>query len=447
MSELKFFEYGGYLDPTGKETDDLATSSLSPENIRYLHALSDTLVPGKKIFEIGSSFIRAKSMVGTISFDGVHIEILPKLLRAQGKDGEGNTVSILKNLMFMLSYTNALELSESEVGPLAQDCDSFIEAYISIFASRLSQHLIRFGIPRRYVDRSENLTTVRGKISFSKQIKINNCDQSRVFCDFSDFIEDNMLSRAFKYVSYALAKLTSSSPTLALLNRCLGLLDGVQNEYVDPSSLDRVAIEKRNPNLLALINLTKMFLKRLRPDFSGYRNNKVFAILFDMSELFEQFIFQILKRNEQMLNISVVAQSRKRLVSSEKDYLGSGQWSDRSLFDTYSDIVVRHDCGASFIIDTKYKIVDSTKNHYGIGNQDAYQVLAYKQINKTESGEPSVVLLYPMASEEIQKEFRVTGSHNTFFAWTINVSVDLKANLPFLLKELLTLIEVAAVRR
>ncbi len=442
MKELKFYEYGGYLDANGIESDSLAGCSLSPEEIQYLRSLSDSVMPGKSIFEIGSSKIRATSMVGVVSFGGVHIEVLPKLLKNKDVDTGASANSILQNLMFMLSYTNALEIADTGVGSLSQNCDSFIEAYISIFAARLSKHLIRFGTPKAYVERNENLMAIRGKIAFGKQSTVNCFDQSHIFCDYSEFTEDNNLSKAFKFVVYSLANLTRNASSLSTLNRCLGLLDGVQSGYVNAEELDRLAIGKRDLNFISLINLTKIFLKRLRPEFSGQRKNKVFTLLFDMNELFEEFIYQVLKRNERFLEIEVTAQKKKRLVSAERDFLNSGKWEDRSLFDTYTDISVKPKSGPGFIIDTKYKIVNSRKSHYGIGNQDAYQVLAYRQIHKNEVFEPSVVLLYPKSSEDLQKEFRVNNSDTTFMAWTIDISRDLRVNMPKLVNDLADLINI-----
>lgn len=146
----------------------------------------------------------------------------------------------------------------------------------------------------------------------------------------------------------------------------------------------------------------------MRPEFSGQKKSKVFTLLFDMNELFEEFIFKVLQRNESSLGIKVQAQKHKRLVNAERDFLSGGEWKTRSLFATFTDISVTPDNGRSFIIDTKYKIIHSEKNHYGISNQDAYQVLAYRQIHKIDAVEPSVALLYPTEREDLQREFRVT---------------------------------------
>ncbi|MGZ3783892.1 MAG: McrC family protein [Bdellovibrio sp.] len=436
MKQLRFYEYSGFQKDG---PSPIAELPLSPTELQYLRSISESAIPGKEIFKISASSIQATSMVGIVTFGGVQIEILPKLLRSKNSDS-----SILNNLMFMLSFTHSIDISDSGIGTLGQNHDSFIEAYISIFAQRLSRQLIRFGSPKSYVEKNENLTTIRGKISFSKHSTINFSDQSRTFCEFAELIEDNALSQGIKFVAESLKYLTRNAESLVALNRCIGLLDGVKAKCVSSADIERCVHGKRNSNFIALINLTKMFLKKLRPEFHGEKKTTIFTLLFDMNELFEEFIFQVLKQNELNLNISVQAQKKRRLVSAERDYLKKGAWVDKNLFDTYTDIsIIPRDGRKSFIIDTKYKIVCSDRSHYGISNLDAYQILAYRQIHKQNSLEPSVALLYPKFNEDLQKEFRVSSSHTTFMAWTIDISRDLKSNMAQLVNNLKGLIDSA----
>lgn len=443
MKNFRFYEYSGFEIKGGNVSDDISEMQLSDVETKYLHNISENTIPNKNIFDFTKTKIKATSLVGIIAFDGIQIEILPKLIRNSSSNEDTKNSSILTNLMYMLSYTNELEISDISVGSMPHNSASFIEAYITIFSNRLAKHLIQYGLPKSYVEKSENLHTIKGKISFVKNSSRNCFDQSRIYCDYSDFTENNGLSKAFKFVSQSLLHITSNSSSIVTLSRCIGLLDGVKAEFVNEQEIDRLSIGKREQNLVALINLTKMFLRKMRPEFVGQKKNNVFTLLFDMNELFEEFIFKILKRNESELKIRVQAQKHRRLVSAERDFLKRAEWQTRSLFATYTDISVTPFKGKSFIIDTKYKIVNSDKSHYGISNQDAYQVLAYRQIHKIADEEPSVALLYPKEREEIQKEFRVNGSNTTFFVWTIDISIDLKNSVPILVHNLKNLIDKA----
>lgn len=415
---------------------DLSALPLTENQKKHLISLSDTLIPGKQIFSISTKQITATSVIGLLSFDGVQIEIMPKILKYNSTEKQ----SIIRNLMFMLAYTNQLDISDSNMSEMSHQHDSFMEAYISIYSSRLLNQLRKYGVPKSYVQNQENINTLKGKIVFPKHLLLNSFDQSKVYCEYSDFSENNDVSKSFKFVVINLLKLTKSPTNLSALNRCLGLLDGVLAEYVKPERLDHANIGKRDSNFLGLLNLTKMFLKKMRPDFSEGKSNKVFSLLFDMNELFEEFIFQLLKRNSSRFEVDVFAQKKRRLVSAERDFCATSKWVNKSLFDTFTDILIVPKNGTSFIIDTKYKVISSERSHYGISNQDAYQVLAYRQIHSEPNDIPSVALLYPMSEMPLKREFRVNGHGSTFFAWTIDISRNLQEELPNILDDLAELI-------
>lgn len=434
---ITFHEYAGFTRSDGVYSEETGDLGLNLASLRTLQALSGSLFPRKPIFEFSSTKIRARSLVGVIDIDGTQIEILPKLL-----SGQNGNAQILRNLMFMLSYTSDLDVLDTGTAALAGDFGSFIEAYISIFANRLNRVLTHSGVPKRYEERQENLERVKGKICFARNSIVNAVNQSKVFCEFSEFSEDNTVSRAFKFVAVALEQKTTNLDSKRKLQRCIGLLEGASSVFVEPELLERMASGRREHEFLALVQLTKMFLGRLRPEFGKASHQRVFALLFDMNELFEQFIFEVLRRNSKQLNVEVRSQKKKRLVTAERSLLDESEWEERSLFDTYTDIEVRSlENGTAMILDTKYKIVGNGA-HYGIGNSDVYQVLAYKQIHSTDLGCPSVGLLYPKYEKSLWKQFRVNGGDQTFFSATIDLSRNFQTEFSALVDEITRLVQV-----
>lgn len=436
-SYITFHEYSGFKRSDGSYSEELGDLGIAPATLRALQVASSNIVPGKPVFDFSPAKVRARSLVGVIDVDGTQIEILPKLLSGHGENNQ-----ILRNLMFMLSYTNALDVQDAGIAGLSNDFGSFIEAYISIFANRLNRVLTRSGVPKRYEEQSENLDCLKGKINFARNSIVNAVNQSKVFCEFSEFTEDNPVSRALKFVAVALERQTRNVESKRKLQRCIGLLEGTGNAFVEPGQFERMASGRRERDFLALVQLTKMFLERLRPEFGRGNSRRVFALLFDMNELFEEFIFEVLRRNAKNLRVEVRAQKKKRLVTAERNLLDGSDWVDRSLFDTYTDIEIRSpDSGSMMILDTKYKIVGDG-SHYGIGNADAYQVLAYKQIHSNEEDLPSVGLLYPKYQKSLWREFRVNGGKQTFFSATIDLSMNFQTDFGVLVNELTRLVQV-----
>ena len=165
---ITFYEYRGFKGADGQLTNNISDLGLPAEELLRLREISEKHIPGRELFEFTSNSIRAKSFVGVLNFGDVRIEILPKLLTADNGLGESNQASILKNLMFMLSYTHALNIYDTDLSFLGKDFDKFIEAYIGIFAERLRRHLLRYGVPKHYIENESNLNYIKGRIVFSR---------------------------------------------------------------------------------------------------------------------------------------------------------------------------------------------------------------------------------------------------------------------------------------
>ena len=120
--------------------------------------------------------IKTKSWVGVIIYKNLHLEILPKLISADinndNKISDEERSIILKNLIFMLSYTKNLDIKTNDNAKLSTEKNSFIEILIREFANSLFESLKRL-TPKRYVREEENLNYLKGKIKFSENIRYN----------------------------------------------------------------------------------------------------------------------------------------------------------------------------------------------------------------------------------------------------------------------------------
>lgn len=155
--EIRFYEYSGFSLDDGKESTDLDLFPGRAEDLEYLKRVASSLVQGKEVFSFGNNSIKSNSIVGVISVGQTHIEILPKLIRPKNSPSDN---SILKNLMFMLSYTHSLDVDDVGLANLASNHHSFIEAYIGIFAARLQKHLLKTGTPKSYIETTENFDLI-----------------------------------------------------------------------------------------------------------------------------------------------------------------------------------------------------------------------------------------------------------------------------------------------
>jgi 5-methylcytosine-specific restriction enzyme subunit McrC len=395
------------------------SGNFSQPEIDHLDYLSRKLVPGKKVFSISQREVKAKSFVGTITLGNKQIEILPKLLR---NDKEGDS-SILKNLMHMLAYTHNLDVHDADVAALSTQHSSFLEAYISIFAKRLS-HLLKKNPPRRYESREENSPFVKGKILFSEHIKHNSINQSKAYCRFDEFTENNLIAQTFRYVSEMLARHTSNDQSKRVLSHICRMLGDVEYRIITPVDIKGVTISRRNKEFGAVFNMAKMFLSNSTSTVSRGKSDET-AILFDMNVLFEEYVYELLNRNKQTLGIKKVHyQKGRRLIRGYRN-IGESEFNNKTMMNTFTDIMLEFESGTRLIIDTKYKLLNADgRNHFGVSNADVYQVLAYKTVHsQTNLPAPDVVLIYPKNISDLSKEFLVS-DENSIFISTIDLSIS-----------------------
>lgn len=428
---LTFYEYDGFISVDDQRTDDrIEHSGLSQNELKHLDWFSRRYANGEPVFQITQSSIRAQQFIGTVCVGNKELQVLPKLLRK--KDSQEQT-QILKNLLFILEYVNQIEGIDSGAQKLGENTGSFIEIYINIFAKRLVNLLLK-NPPKTYVSQSENLNCVRGKIAFTEHIKRNFSDQSKTFCEYDEFTMNNLFNQTFKFVSSRLLHLTQVSETKKLLTRANGLLSDIDDTLISFDSIKNVEVPHRAKDLNTVFSLAKMFLRYLIADVYSGRTNSV-AILFDMNELFESFVFHVLNRNLECLGLRKVHfQKGKRLVHGVRE-IGASDFDSKSLFNTFQDIVLDFDSGKRLVIDTKYKLIGDKRSHFGIANADVYQMLAYRELNSNESG-ATIALIYPENEVKMGLEFKINSLNDVrFSASTINLSCDLSAGVQPLIDE------------
>ncbi|MCY4523889.1 MAG: hypothetical protein OXB84_04030 [Halobacteriovoraceae bacterium] len=414
-----FHEFRGYIS-NGEYKSDPA-SRFNPQEIKFLRHLSENLIPRGKIFDIGPDSIRARNDVGVISFGRHQIEILPKLLGRSGKKS-----SIIENLTHMLSYTDKMPVFDNEIGSLSSSQLDFLDIYIKIFAQKLSSALKR-GIPHRYIIERDNLNFIKGKILIKENIKKNFIQKERIFCEYGSFSENNIINQTFRSVLEKILPLTRNDSIRPKLKHCLRYLADVKKKNITYHNIKAIKISKANAHVSEVFEMAKFFLKGLRQELSS-GHEKVHAIIFDMNELFEEFIFKFLESKKSILGIKEISfQRRKRLITDVTD-LFSNKTSRKGLMDTYLDIFITLKDGKKVIIDTKYKLLNEDgQHHFNIKNADIYQMCTYQGLYGYEK-RPEILLLYPQNKKSIYKALGLGGNLDKVLIANINLHEKLALN-------------------
>lgn len=407
INNLRIIEQS--FTPFDKMDDEVAGILQNPvfadgiENFLAKQKLGDT-------FCINRHGVQTNCFVGIIKYKNMQIEILPKLLNNDVFERE----QTLKNLIYMLNYTKQLKINSINMGLLSTSRAPFIEVLIQTYARTLFDAL-KYTVPKNYVRMTENITCIRGKLNLARHIRKNCANKTRFFCDFDEFSEDNLLNQMFLFVTSCLRTITTDSHTKKLLTFIINNYADITLRHISLVDVEKLRLGRNQKCFEVPFMLAKLFLGGMSVDLSKQSIDNV-ALVWDMNILFEEFVFEFIKKNQKKIGITDIKyQKGKRLLRKISD--------NRKYGNTYVDMFVKTPsvpCG--IVLDTKYKL----KSRFD--TNDVYQVTTYCMIHKSKNA----ILLYPGTDQhdEIEGDFELNMDEETdtptqITTATIDLSNDL----------------------
>lgn len=354
-----------------KEYDEIEISNCD------LDKLQDYLKCNKlnSVLKVTRHGIETTSWVGVIKYKKHQFQILPKLIC-----DNGNTENILKNLIFMLSYTKKLDIRTSDTAKLSNSKNPFIEILIREYAKSLFECLKRI-TPKKYVREEDNLNYLKGKIKFTENIRYNCSNQAKFYCEYDEYSENNILNQLFLFVSTCLYNISNDSYNKKTLKFIINYYADIKLIRFDRFKTGKIKLSRNQELFKKPFNLAKMFIEKTSVDLSKNKFENI-TLIWDMNKLFEEFVFEIMKKNESELGWKFTAQKCKKLLIGDENKKRN----------TYVDIFAEKD-NDKIIIDTKYKIFKGIDD---FSNADVFQVSTYCLLHNTNNA----ILLYPRYDEE-----------------------------------------------
>lgn len=328
-------------------------------------------IQGCEFFKLLHKDIRATQYVGFMRVGRKDMQVVPKIFK-------DNVDANLHFLLYLLKYTQKIDLKYVSQIHLDKYQDDFFEIMIGLFA-RNANELLQHDLKRNYVAQEQSCQYLRGKLLICEQIRRGIVNRSRLFCRYDEFTENNRLNKTLKYVSSLLLNISKNHANRKLLHHNLLILAEVDDQVVTLADIDKIHFTRLNYEYRPLIELCRLFLSNMAISLQLSRL-ETFSFMFDMNRLFEDFVFQFLSCHKSKLGLKIVKGQR---------CLGKlfGE------FNMYYDILIENEQGVEVLIDTKYKLPAVDKRHYGLSQADFYQMFAYSQSQTKKY--PKVVLLYP----------------------------------------------------
>ena len=419
------------MNITAFEYKEVPKDEWSKEELSKIEQLNATM--GVDILSIGfkqgKHVVMATSYVGVIRIGKTTIEILPKV----DKDGDKRLAA--QNLLYFLSYTRKLSIKESDIARLTERTSEFFEILIYLFARNLWD-LIKKGMYKEYVAEEEYAGFLKGKWLISQQLTQRPTTRHRFYVSYDEFTEDNPFNRIFKYAVILLQKLSNNPRNQQLLLELSFAFNDIEFEIITKEHFVRLNVNRLNSQYLPVLELARLFI--LDSSIQMTANNiETFSFVFDMNRLFEEFVYEFIRRHrdtilpEDLKDCEIIAQSSDRYLLYTPDGM--------PVFKLQPDIVfIRPDGSIPLIIDTKYKLLDpKDKELFSLIQSDMYQMFAYAKKYNCDK----VIMLYPNKEEnkeEVEKCYRIAEERENqhINVKTIDIGIDLRLHKQILITRL-----------
>lgn len=331
---------------------------------------------GGRFFSLTPKGVKFNQYVGVIQVGNITIEILPKISRVVEKGDKDKWQTVLID---MLRECKWMQVYAQDKASLRFKPNSILEAYLELFVQECEK-IVRQGLVKKYRAVSNNCTALKGKLLFAKQIQVNLVHQERFYTSHQVFDKENVFNQIL-LKALKLIPLLSQSPFLKdkVYNLFLSFPE-LEDVPVNNETFEKLVFDRKTHRYKEAIEIAAMLLLNYRPDISTGQNH-ILAILFDMNDLWEEYIYRRLYKSKPR-NWIMSPQNSKHFWK-----LNSANWYKT----VRPDIVIHNPANdTKIIIDTKWKIPDNNIP----ADADLKQMFVY---NEYWNGK-NALLLYPNIS-------------------------------------------------
>jgi len=322
-----------------------------------------------KYFTLIHQGVKFSNYVGVIEIGDLIIEILPKadnhLNINTPEDVKASWQNILLHMLKKSGLINVISLTNAH---LRLQSATLLDIYIDQFISEVEM-IMRRGLLKQYRLSRENVKYFKGRLLVSENIQNNFIDKTKFFTEHQIYDYNNLLNQIIAQALHVLVLIAKPS-FQDRLSRILLDYPEVTNIRINQSAFNKIIYNRRNEYYKKTLELAKLILLNYNPDIQSGRNY-VLAILFDMNNLWEKYIYKTLYQNKSDHGYKVNPQDAKYF------------WEHKRI---KPDLVLEKD-NKKYIVDTKWKRVNMS-NPSDADLKQMYAYNMYWEANKS-------MLLYP----------------------------------------------------
>lgn len=316
-----------------------------------------------EIFTLIKDGVKFKQYVGVIRIGSLTIEVLPKIDVISNNDALDN--NLWQDLLYkMIRKASNLDGKLTGFANLNFHANNFISMYIAYFVKEVA-YLNRTGLIKKYHPKEGNLTSLKGRLNFSKQISNNLVNAERFYVNYSIYDKDNFLNQILFKALMACRRLNTNPDLAGKIESEILNFPEVSNISVTHATFDKIKFDRKSIAYKNAISLARFILMKLFPSLKSGQIDTI-AVMYDMNKLFEKYI---------ELKLKDELGSEYTVTSQEK--INFWKFNDETYYRKVKpDIVVYKDEIPVAVLDTKWKI---PKDKHFPSIQDLRQMFVYNQ--------------------------------------------------------------------
>lgn len=340
------------------------------ERHHYVALSNLNTLHNNKYFRVMYNGICFKQYVGVIQVDGLTIEVLPKIDNTTGNEAVWQNVLI--DMLYVTKKINVEKIGNANVN---EQNVHLLDIYFEWFLQEV-QLLIHQGLIKQYYKETGNVKALKGKLEFAGHIQKNIVHKERFYTTHQVYEKDHLIHQIlFK----ALDIVSRFSKGTYLYSKCKSVQTDfreVQNIPVTKETFRKVIKSRKNRQYTTALEIARFIILNYAPDISQ-GNEDMLALLFDMNNLWENYILERLKETPVSRDLKIHGQQSKSF------------WNGIYI---RPDIVIekvkeKKEDNEYFIIDTKWKNI----NYSSPSTNDLRQMYVYNEYWTS----TKAMLLYP----------------------------------------------------
>lgn len=332
-----------------------------------------------------------------------------------------NSKVLIQNIYYMLAYAFKVLRQSNYSNVATEDFENIHNLLAAILSKGISQQL-KQGLYREYIDNSDDLNVLRGKLNIAGTIKSQIQHKRVLSCEYDELSEDNIFNQILKLTATILIKNCNvDAEYKSELKKLMLFFTGVSDITVSNIMWSTLWFQRNNQSYKMLMNICYLVIDGLL--LSTQDGEYSMADFIDdqhMHSLYESFIREYYRYhygNEVSVSASFVDWD-----------VPEGSEGIELLPKMKTDITLQKG-DKTLIVDAKY--YSRTMQHHFDSNTfhsaNMYQIYTYvKNFDKNHTGNVSGMLLYARTDEAIQPDNEYMIGGNKIGIKTLDLNCDFK---------------------